>query len=252
MSSNKNKCSLCGSLGTRMTNCPLNNKAKNPDPKKHPNAVKILQEMSKRSQKPVKKTTAIKIKKSKQLYTNPYIHISQVSCQYTSAIINTLKKNRGVVITGAVLKNLNFNINRPQSVKINIPHSIHNRDKLIEFVQLICDMVTQLGQYTVDKKDYFSKPNKEVLKLLQLVEGLKTEFIKFLLTFITRDGGTPEYIDNFLQPIDNIIETINTMEELMGLDNVFALSQLPDVPNSLPKIGEKNSKKEKIAISLDN
>jgi len=248
MPTNKNKCSLCGSKGTRMTNCPLNKSAKNPDPKKHPNSVTILQDRANKSTKKLKKVNRTQPKKN---YINPYIRISQVSCQYTAAIIKTLKKNRGVIITGIILKNLNFNINRPQSVKINIPHSIHNRDKLIEFVQLICDMVTQLGQYTVDKKDYFSKPNKEVLKLLQLVEGLKTEFIKFLLTFITRDGGTPEYIDNFLQPIDNIIETINTMEELMGLDNVFALSQLPDIPNSLPKIGKKNSEEEKIAIALD-
>ena len=29
------KCSLCGSLGTSKTTCPLNPKAKNPNPKKH-------------------------------------------------------------------------------------------------------------------------------------------------------------------------------------------------------------------------
>ena len=34
------KCSLCGSLGTTKATCPLNPKAKNPDPKKHPLANK--------------------------------------------------------------------------------------------------------------------------------------------------------------------------------------------------------------------
>lgn len=36
MSSQKIKCSLSGSLGTNQSTCPLNDKAKNPDPEKHP------------------------------------------------------------------------------------------------------------------------------------------------------------------------------------------------------------------------
>ena len=34
------KCSLCGSPGVSKSTCPLNPKAKNPDPKKHPLAKK--------------------------------------------------------------------------------------------------------------------------------------------------------------------------------------------------------------------
>ena len=34
------KCKLCGSIGTTATTCPLNPKAKNPDPIKHPLARK--------------------------------------------------------------------------------------------------------------------------------------------------------------------------------------------------------------------
>ena len=34
------KCSLCGSPGTSKATCPLNPKAKNPNPKKHPLAKK--------------------------------------------------------------------------------------------------------------------------------------------------------------------------------------------------------------------
>ena len=251
MSSNKNRCSLCGSLGTRMTTCPLNKKAKNPDPKKHPNAVKILQERANNSKKAIKRPITI-INQTKQRYINPYVNISQKACQYASAIINTLRKNRGVVITGLILKNLNFNVNRQQSIKITIPHSKKNRDKTTEFLQLICDMFSQLGQYTVDRRDYFVKPKRDVSKLLQLIDGLKTEFIKYLLTFITRDGGTPEYIENFLQPIDNIVETVNTMEALVGLDTSFALAQIPDIPDNIPQIRQQHRENRKVAIAVKN
>lgn len=251
MSSNKNSCSLCGSLGTRMTNCPLNKKAKNPDPKKHPNAVKILQERTNKSKKAVKRPFTKK-NLTKQRYINPYINISQKACQYASVIINTLRKNRGVLITGVILKNLNFNVNRHQSVKITIPHSKENRDKTTEFLQLICDMFSQLGQYKVDRREYFIKPTRDVSKLIKLINGLKTEFIKYLLTFITRDGGTPDYIDNFLQPIDNIVKTVNTMEALVGLDTPFALAQIPNIPDNIPQIRQQNIENRKVAIAVKN
>jgi hypothetical protein len=252
MSSNKNKCSICGSKGTRMTNCPLNKRAKNPNPQKHPNAVKILQERVTKSKK-TKQKVIVRKSQLKQNFINPYIKITQKSCKYTSAIIQTLAKNRGVIITGLHLQNIGFIINRSQNVNITIPHTIRNRNKTTEFLQLICDMISQLSQYKVDRKDYFIKPNKDVLKLLQLVEGLKTEFIKYLLTFITRDGGTPDYIDDFNQPLDVILHTVESMEALIGLDSAYELTQLPEVPTDRPQINQQTTDiAEKIAISIEN
>jgi len=59
------KCSLCGSSGTSKATCPLNTKAKNPDPKKHPLAEKptTLSLLSNKS----KSKSKVKPEKSKLL-----------------------------------------------------------------------------------------------------------------------------------------------------------------------------------------
>jgi predicted DNA-binding WGR domain protein len=61
------KCSLCGSSGTSKTSCPLNTKAKNPDPTKHPLAEKptTLSLLSNKSKS--KSKSKVKPEKSKLL-----------------------------------------------------------------------------------------------------------------------------------------------------------------------------------------
>ena len=60
------KCSLCGSSGTSKATCPLNPKAKNPDPKKHPLAEKPTTTLSLLSNKS-KSKSKVKPEKSKLL-----------------------------------------------------------------------------------------------------------------------------------------------------------------------------------------
>lgn len=246
MSKRKVMCSICKSPGVNKSSCPLN--VANPTAnnwKKHPKAKKNIQAKPKANQAPQPRRPNPDKYTNPDKYANPYTNIMQTMCNTTQRLIPQIKPNIKIVLTGKIMQILQFRINNPK-YKLAIHNTSSNRKKLQEYFRLFCDIYRQLQSLPVNRVDFFTRPSAATHKILELRDGAKALFIKFLIDNINPSGGTPDQID-INQPVDELLENIQLLESLPDV----TIMSLPEAPTGKIEV-EPVAEHQKIAIAISN
>ena len=228
-------CSICGSKNVNKSSCPLY--IKNPKPEnwdKHPRAREI-----------VRKGKKVKIPVRKKIFKNPFIEKKDKICNVSKRVIGQIDTRLKIILTGHILKHYDINIRNPSNLKIEIMNNRNNRDKIIEFLSLYCDIYRRLALLKPNRVDFFTNPDSGTLKILRLRIGIKTEFIKFIINNENRHGGIPDNID-LNTPIDDILRVVRMSINLPDISNLL----LPEVPSH--DIGLKSKSQRRNAIAIRN
>lgn len=223
-------CSICGSKGVNKSSCPLY--VKNPTRKhwlKHPNAKKKG------------------VRESKQTkFFNPYNKKMNIVCDNADKIHNFILKRRATSITlnGKIL--ITFDINLKYPDRFNIV--INDLSKLVEFLQLYCDLYKRISDLKPNRLDFFINPDVKTNKLLTMLNSIKIMFIEFLIDNTNDNGGEMcRHLGISLNlPLDQIIETLNANIDLPDIN----LELMPKQPTTkLKTYKKKKEKKVKIIAS---
>ena len=111
-----------------------------------------------------------------------------------------------------------------------------------------------LLEYVLPVKDFFTNPDQQTKRFIDLVLNIRNDFIKFLIKNRDNgDGGTGQF-DLSKKPFDDIIEDekerINMRIDLLNLSMPVApasVPQMPTVPTS-----QLNTSRQREAIALKN
>ena len=169
------KCSLCGSSGTSKATCPLNSKAKNPDPKKHPLAEKPTTTLSLLSNKSKSKTKSkVKPEKSKLLQLKGPGNVAKPSIKPP---LNTMK------IKNKTMKKSSINFDNKWAKKEgNYVSGKPTKKQLDDRIKMIKEIYTLYKEIITYDKDYpnpnnWSDPPEYCYKdlLMNMVQELKDE-----------------------------------------------------------------------------
>ena len=165
------KCSLCGSSGTSKATCPLNSKAKNPDPKKHPLAEKPTTTLSLLSNKSKSK---VKPEKSKLLQLKGPGNVAKPSIKPP---LNTMKIKKKTMKKSSI----NFD-NKWAKKEGNYVSGKPTKKQLDDRIKMIKEIYTLYKEIITYDKDYpnpnnWSDPPEYCYKdlLMNMVQELKDE-----------------------------------------------------------------------------
>ena len=171
------KCSLCGSSGTSKATCPLNPKAKNPDPKKHPLAEKpttTLSLLSNKSKSKSKSKSKVKPEKSKLLQLKGPGNVAKPSIKPP---LNTMK------IKNKTMKKSSINFDNKWAKKEgNYVSGKPTKKQLDDRIKMIKEIYTLYKEIITYDKDYpnpnnWGDPPEYCYKdlLMNMVQELKDE-----------------------------------------------------------------------------
>ena len=224
-------CSLCKSVNVNKSTCPLalqNPTQSNWD--KHPKAKKLAQQNT--------------YKSTIKQYLNPYIKNMTLICKTTNTI-RQIKDTTQIILSGNIIRNYDIKVTHPERINIKIQHNKATRTKLMEYLNMFCDVYIQLSIFKPNRVDYFTKPNDQTKRLLNVIKSLKALFIAFLINNIDPNGGTPTEIDPN-KAIDNLIDNAYISQ----LENLF--TTIPEIPSDIPSntqtVNNNQTKKVKIPI----
>lgn len=242
------KCSLCGSLNTNKTTCPLNPSARNPNPENHPLAVgktkitKTIKKIDKKSQnsedKGKNKQKSEKKTQQQKINRNVFVHdistgISTVTKKLDNLILNLRQ------FPDKTLHIVEYNLFYPTYIK----NEIYTLEQDLDyFYDLIAKMSTSEKKY-VDPELYqnanedlnmnlnkLNKLEKEALSYKPLVNSLNDIYYKYKIlqtdieiTF--RNERTLFGNTEYLFDLSDLFETIhillrNAIDRLAIVDNL--------------------------------
>ena len=167
------KCSLCGSSGTSKATCPLNPKAKNPDPKKHPLAEKPTTTLSLLSNKS-KSKSKVKPEKSKLLQLKGPGNVAKPSIKPP---LNTMEIKKKTMKKSSI----NFD-NKWAKKEGNYVSGKPTKKQLDDRIKMIKEIYTLYKEIITYDKDYpnpnnWGDPPEYCYKdlLMNMVQELKDE-----------------------------------------------------------------------------
>ena len=227
------KCALCGTPGVNKSTCPLY--VKNPKPehwKKHykakhsketPLPKKIfLKQPTIQTPRSIGRTPPARI-------TNPYVAKSREVNLVKKKIMESSKKNKHIILHGVDLVHFHINIKDPKALKIILNKSTSVVNKLDKILQLMLDIYIAMSQKLVTRTDYFTNPDSQVKKLIDMLNETKNQLLKLIIKH--REGGDGgDTVPSFTVPLDEMIT------DLDYLAITKTLASLPKPPKSVPKV----------------
>ena len=235
-------CSICGSVGVNKSSCPLY--VKNPNKENWLNHPLAKQSVKKSAKKKIKILKKIKKTIAKR-YSNPYTDKMTQICNVSNRIVGQINSRFQIILTGHILKHYDIPIRNPNILRIEVTNNITNREKLIEFLNLYCDVYKRLEMLKPNRLDFFINPDSSTRQILVLRNNIKVAFIEFIIDNVNKGGGLPANID-LNGPIDDIIYAIRVTNSMPLIDDLL----LPEAPSH--SITKTDEIREKIAISIEN
>ena len=256
------KCALCDTPGVNKSTCPLYVKDPKPDNWKKHYKAKKPRKISKPTPTPKPKPKPIpkKIFLKKSISTiqtprsigrtpparfkNPYVDKSKEVRSVKKKIMESARKNKHIILHGVDLIHFHINIKNAKDFKVKLNKSTAIVNKLDEILELILDIFIRMSQLLVTRSDFFTNPDSSTQSILTTLTKAKNFLIKFIVEN-REGGGGGETVPSFTVPLDVVIS------DLEFLATSEALSQLPTIPKTIPKLKTKTTTRKKVAMTTD-
>ena len=180
-------------------------------------------------------------------YSNPYKQIANRKINKLRFIKKDLNFSKEIILLkGEDLILYDIFIQKPSIFRIKLHNNIENRKKIYEYLNLLCDIYTKIGEKNINRSKYFQNPDKNTELLFELLKKTREEFIKYIvLNRIKGNGNGPlnGYSNNSNRYLEEIIDEANNNNTYLNLpiepDNDISIINLPKAPNHNPYVKNK-------------